>query len=688
MRRSLPGIRSRVTQAVRRVRPLKPARIPIDASKHVRAILRSPLLDVAFYETQAGRTFASRKEAATHFVEVGSPAQLSPSPLFQAEWYRYHTPGRQDTTFNDMFFGSHPLTSTAPWFDARVFAERSRRTPRSTREALEVFLSRADDDTLLPVHPLSAAKPTLGAARATGMATGERNRRRAWHSRERFSTRWTPVAINSTAGVRPSGTVSIVLPVRNRAGTVPAAIESVLAQTYSDWELIVVDDGSTDSTVGVVQSYARAEPRISVIVGPAAGVCAARNAGIIAATGEYVAFLDSDNVWMADFLERSISSLSAESDVVAVHAVAHMLGENGEPDRFLAMAGDRDDLIFGGNFVDLNTFVVRRRVLDEIGYFDESLRRWVDYDLAIRVFAAGRVELLPFIGVEYAQSEDTGRISVVEAPGWEQVVLSKYLLDWQKLERDRTARSSERISIIMPTYADWAATLIAVRSVLDQSAGFDIELVVVDNGSPSSTSEILAAALSGAPRVQLLALERNTNFALGSNLGFAVSSGTRVVFLNNDIIVSDGWLAPLLNALTTDPAVHAAQPLILNEDGSVQSAGYDFSVENDLPVESTRVPHGPTDILAPSGVAMMTWADEVISVHGFDPLYSNGLDDLDFTLRLNAAAPGRYLVIPASVVVHSRQFSPGRFAAEASNARIFRHRWQNVSFERPFQAPL
>src|SRR5690606_851494 len=92
--------------------------------------------------------------------------------------------------------------------------------------------------------------------------------------------------------------VSIIMPAFNAAGTLPESLSSVCRQDYPCWELLVIDDGSNDNTVELVAAYAQTDPRIKLLRQPSnQGVAAARNAGIAAAKGQYIAFLDSDDLW-------------------------------------------------------------------------------------------------------------------------------------------------------------------------------------------------------------------------------------------------------------------------------------------------------------------------------------------------------------------------------------------------------
>src|SRR5689334_21141299 len=101
--------------------------------------------------------------------------------------------------------------------------------------------------------------------------------------------------------------VTVVVPVYNTLPYVADALESALAQTHRELDVVVVDDGSTDGSSGVVVELAAREPRIRVVRQPNAGLAAARNAGLAAAAGEYVAFLDSDDLWLPEKLERQLA---------------------------------------------------------------------------------------------------------------------------------------------------------------------------------------------------------------------------------------------------------------------------------------------------------------------------------------------------------------------------------------------
>jgi glycosyltransferase involved in cell wall biosynthesis len=169
--------------------------------------------------------------------------------------------------------------------------------------------------------------------------------------------------------LRRAERVSVVLPVYNRSTYVGEAIESVLAQTLPPDELIVVDDGSTDDSLAVVESFAR--PCLYVIRQENAGIGAARNRGLGAATGELIAFIDSDDLWERDKLEIQVRALLERDEVQLVfgHLVEFLSPDRAdELDGTLRIATDAVPGLIA------TTLLARRAAIERIGPFDEGLR--------------------------------------------------------------------------------------------------------------------------------------------------------------------------------------------------------------------------------------------------------------------------------------------------------------------------
>ncbi len=183
--------------------------------------------------------------------------------------------------------------------------------------------------------------------------------------------------------------ISVIVPAYKTRATIGETLDSVLAQTFEDYEIVVVDDGSPDD---VVEFVAGQYPMVRLVRQENRGLAGARNAGIREARGEWVAFLDSDDVWLPDKLERQVELLRPGTDVVYSDCWFWRDGERTE--RWSRQHGAAEgqighDLVTRRVMLPVLTVVVRRSVVLAAGGFDESLREVEDYDLWLRLAMAG-----------------------------------------------------------------------------------------------------------------------------------------------------------------------------------------------------------------------------------------------------------------------------------------------------------
>ena len=192
--------------------------------------------------------------------------------------------------------------------------------------------------------------------------------------------------------------VSIVTPVFNGAGTIAEAIHSAQRQTFRDWELIVVDDGSTDATVDVVRAIGESRVRVERC-GNQAGPASARNRGVALARGEFVAFLDSDDVWMPDKLERQVDVLERTPDAAAAYTWTAFIDERGRfmfaKDPSFSEGDVFDDLLVTFFIASGSNVMARRRAIQAVGGFDESLPILEDWEFWLRFAKRWRFALVP-----------------------------------------------------------------------------------------------------------------------------------------------------------------------------------------------------------------------------------------------------------------------------------------------------
>jgi glycosyltransferase involved in cell wall biosynthesis len=190
--------------------------------------------------------------------------------------------------------------------------------------------------------------------------------------------------------------VSVIIPCYNHAHYLPFALDSVLAQTFQDWEAIVVDDGSTDNTANVCAGHS--DPRILYTYQENRGLSAARNSGINRTNGTYIAFLDADDTWEPEFLARSVERLQIDESIGFVYSRNYHIDPQGNR---LPRLGGRPLTshqfrihVFKGGFFPAHAALIRMSALEAVGYFDTQLTSVEDWDLWLRLCTSYQVDAI------------------------------------------------------------------------------------------------------------------------------------------------------------------------------------------------------------------------------------------------------------------------------------------------------
>jgi glycosyltransferase involved in cell wall biosynthesis len=200
--------------------------------------------------------------------------------------------------------------------------------------------------------------------------------------------------------------ISVIIPAYNAEKTIQETIESVLNQTFTDFELIVINDGSQDATLKVINSIP--DDRLKVFSYPNAGVSASRNRGLAKAAGEFIAFLDADDLWTPDKLEAQLKALQANTQAAVAYSWTDYIDESGQflhPGKHITENGDVYAKLLVTNILDNGSnYLIRREALNKIGGFDESLFGPEDWDLAIRLAANYQFVAVPRPQILYRMS--------------------------------------------------------------------------------------------------------------------------------------------------------------------------------------------------------------------------------------------------------------------------------------------
>ena len=205
--------------------------------------------------------------------------------------------------------------------------------------------------------------------------------------------------------------VDVIIPAYNAASFLAAALESVIAQTFTDWQIVLVDDGSTDHSAQIISQFKlRLTDKLQWITQANAGLPAARNVAIRASSSEFIALLDADDLWLPNRLEASLRSFESRPDVGLSYGLNDQINIDGEVTRTFERRERYPEGKVAGEIyrrtMDLPcpTVTFRRRSVEDVGFFDESLRATEDRDLWLRIAQLYEVAVVPEVIAHYRVS--------------------------------------------------------------------------------------------------------------------------------------------------------------------------------------------------------------------------------------------------------------------------------------------
>ena len=210
--------------------------------------------------------------------------------------------------------------------------------------------------------------------------------------------------------------VSIIIPTYNYGRFISKAIESALAQTFPIFEIIVVDDGSTDKTKEIVKEFGE---KIHYIKQENRGVCAARNNGVKNSSGDFIAFLDADDIWLPEKIEKQIAKFEVDTEIGLVHCgMREFNSETGEIIKLHLEGGEgwvADDLLLNEKSVVVGpggSIVVKRKVYEDVGEFDENLKNGEDWEFCYRVARKYKIGFVAEILLDYRSHSVNAHLNI------------------------------------------------------------------------------------------------------------------------------------------------------------------------------------------------------------------------------------------------------------------------------------
>jgi O-antigen biosynthesis protein len=504
--------------------------------------------------------------------------------------------------------------------------------------------------------------------------------------------------------------ISIVTPVFNTpVAWLTECVESVLAQVYEKWELILVDDESTDAEMlKVLSELAARDSRIVVARDEhkRGGISAASNRGLALAEGEWVGFLDHDDVLEPDALFQNVKWLQDHRDADLIYSDEDKLTEQGF-DAPIFKPDWSPDYFLSCNYI-CHLTLIRRDLVRKIGGFRSEFDGAQDYDLFLRIIEeTDRIDHIPRVLYHWRRSLTSTADNIRRKPGsleTGRLALEAHLerrkesghvtVDWSThaYSIKRQLQEAKKISIIIPVRDRVDLLARCLDSLASKTSYAPYEIVVVDNDSQSEE----ARAYFSRFKHTLLRYSGPFNFSAINNFAVEQTDSPWLLFLNNDTEIIDGEWLTLMAEHIQRLEVGAVGPRLLYPDDTVQHAGIVVGVGGiadhafrGLPAEVPgvcRQLQTTRNYSAVTGACLLTRRDVFDEVGGFDEeRLPVTFSDVDLCLKMRRAGY-RVVYVPFAKLYH-HESSTRRPAVEPLETEVMRERWPDVLQHDPYYNP-
>ncbi len=339
--------------------------------------------------------------------------------------------------------------------------------------------------------------------------------------------------------------VSVIMPAYNREKIIDKAINSVLNQSYTNFELIIVDDKSTDRTREVLKTFAESDDRIHLINHDInKGASATRNTALKIAKGEYIFYLDSDNEWDSRYLKAMMGAFLELPQADAVYS-GQLLYRDFNSQPFAMRFGTYNkSLLHNGNYIDINCFAHKKDVIETVGYFDESLKRLVDWDYILKISNDCQIYSIPILLSKYYFDNADNRISEISLRNTENkesnTHYNKLIQDKNKMKCRVNDELTHKVTIVIPNYQALDDLRDCIKSIQSLNLGDKLKIVIVDNNSNEAVRYYLKL-LESQNIIELIQLDINYGFTHAVNIGINhADSDSDILLLNNDTNLTKG----------------------------------------------------------------------------------------------------------------------------------------------------
>ncbi|MGI9072894.1 MAG: glycosyltransferase [Bryobacteraceae bacterium] len=512
--------------------------------------------------------------------------------------------------------------------------------------------------------------------------------------------------------------ISIIMPVFNtKPDELAGAIDSVIAQSYSHWELCIADDGSTKPEIRIILSEFKTQcEKIKIIyLEKQSGIAAALNAALSLASGEYVALLDHDDTFSPHALGYVSEAINRHTEADLIYSDEDKLDERGARYQPFFKPDWSPDLILSTNYV-CHLLVLRKALMDKVGEFCPETDGSQDYDYILRASKRARqIVHIPHVLYHWRAGPNSTASSVESKPYT--IEASRRALERFCREMGHPARvepadlpgawrlrypisEGNRVSIIIASGGNVEILRDNLESLFTRTEYRNFEVVVVDNSQDTHIQELLNEFATAGNTVRYIDWRQQPfNYSKINNVAARQCETPILLFLNDDVsVINNEWLTSMVE-LIGRPEVGAVGAKLLFPNGSIQHAGvvmglFDncghafYSMDGALPhyfgfTEMIR------NVSAVTGACLMTKADVFWKAGGFDEeRLAVAFNDVDVCLKIGASGY-RVLFTPFAQLYHHESFSKTQkdLIPHPTEVAIMQSKWREVIASDPYYSP-
>jgi glycosyltransferase involved in cell wall biosynthesis len=481
------------------------------------------------------------------------------------------------------------------------------------------------------------------------------------------------------------------------------AVDSVLAQVYENWELLLIDDGSTDSDlVRALPGLAARDRRITVVtLENHQGISAALNRGLDLANGDWVTFLDHDDVLEPDALFQNVKLLQQHPELDLIYSDEDKLTDQGFDSRNLKPDWS-PDFFLSCNYL-CHMIFLRRELIRAVGGFESQFDGSQDYDLLLRITErTNRIHHIPRVLYHWRRSENSSASDVRQKPGqleasWRAIEAhlerrgdeAHVAVDWRThaFYVRREVREPKEISVIIPTSPDSLSLERCLQSLANNTSYPNYEVVIVQSGQPDKSDQHYT---NSSHRILDFADTANTSAAKNYAVGHTTSPW--LLFLNDSVeAISPDWLTIMAEHVQR-PETGAVGPRLINRAGTIEHAGLVLGVNGiaqsafrGFPAEHPGVNRQlqmTRNYSAVSGACLLVRREVFEQVGGFDQQLRGPLADVDLCLKFRQTG---YLIVYTPLA--KLRWDASSDAADVRGEAVMRERWSHVLERDPYYNP-